>query len=375
MSRIHSIKDDAPVPAGARQWPVRRRNRFYGKILVTPNHDEPDWQRARQHWQASKPFVLPGILKSSLAAQASAIQHSRQLYKAVLDEQDVDEMLDRSPYRERLQPDFELLCSRFDASDPQEIMSIDFDAHYDDEVVEDTWLRISWLSFVEEDASLRFRFSFGMEGYEDVSLDLKRQRLAARLEEKIFPESCILTGDRILNERLATVAGCHEFEYLERIVYFNAPNGGAQFHHDAEKGHLGVVYAQVTGQTFWLALSKQELIGEIIEFMSQAENRSWLVRECEQGEELDAARLDAFDDAVYLDQALNDLFHPELNILLNQSTVFFDQLLAKQFAWFLEPGDIMLLPQQSLSDCAWHSVFCLGEDAGEALSFAIKPVG
>jgi hypothetical protein len=32
----------------------------------------------------------------------------------------------------------------------------------------------------------------------------------------------------------------------------------------------------------------------------------------------------------------------------------------------------MLLPQESMKNCAWHSVFCLGEDAGQALSFAIK---
>jgi len=33
---------------------------------------------------------------------------------------------------------------------------------------------------------------------------------------------------------------------------------------------------------------------------------------------------------------------------------------------------VILLPQASMDDCAWHSVFCVGDEAGEALSFAIK---
>jgi len=31
-----------------------------------------------------------------------------------------------------------------------------------------------------------------------------------------------------------------------------------------------------------------------------------------------------------------------------------------------------LLPQRDLDNCVWHSVFTLGDEPGEALSFAVR---
>ena len=48
--------------------------------------------------------------------------------------------------------------------DDQEIETVLFDALDNGEVVaEDLWAKVSWLSFFEEDSSLRVRFSFGMD--------------------------------------------------------------------------------------------------------------------------------------------------------------------------------------------------------------------
>jgi hypothetical protein len=35
---------------------------------------------------------------------------------------------------------------------------------------------------------------------------------------------------------------------------------------------------------------------------------------------------------------------------------------------------VLLLPQANLDTCVWHSVLCLGDESGEALSFALKKI-
>lgn len=357
---------------GEQCWPLRRRDIYYGQVALEKTPEVISDQQAKTAWQNNQPIYLPAILQSKLPTVAEQLQQSASLYQAVLDDADIADVLDESPYKQRLLPDFELLCSRYDAADEQEIVSVDFDCHENNQLFEDIWMRISWLSFVEGDASLRFRFSFGMEGYEDVSLDLTRQMLAAKLEERIFPESSLITENKALRETLGKIIESQKFQFLERIVYYNAPNGGAQFHHDAEKGHLGVVYAQLTRNTFWLALSKAELILEIQKFLTNESHISNFKELLTKHEECDAGIIQRFGDPDFLDEALNDLFHPELMILLNETKAFVSQLVANQYAYILQPGDVLLLPQESLANCAWHTVFCLGDKPGEALSFAIK---
>ena len=124
-------------------------------------------------------------------------------------------------------------------------------------------MKASWLSFYEGDASLRFRFSFGVDFVEDVAADQNRQHYAALLTEAVSPESKIITDNQQLKHTLSQTLGSEEFRFVERIIYFNSASGGAYLHHDRERGHAGVVYAQLTGQTLWLALPQQALIDEI----------------------------------------------------------------------------------------------------------------
>ena len=137
---------------------------------------------------------------------------------------------------------------------------------------EDLWLKASWLSFNEDDASLRFRFSFGIDLEEDVAADPYRQQLGGELTDAVFPESAIITNNVELEKKLKKILGSDGVSFVERIIYFNAPNGGAYLHHDLERGHAGVVFAQLTGSTFWLALPKETLIEEIIHF---SQTHSW----------------------------------------------------------------------------------------------------
>lgn len=351
-----------------------RRGIDTGVVQLGKSDAQTDPVKIATLWGSNMPAYLPGVLSKELGKYSNEIDQSRLLYEALLNEEEVEDILDSAPYSKSLGERFQLLSSRFDESDQQEIISVDFDV-MDGEtlLMEDVWMRVSWLSYHEEDASLRFRFSFGMENFDDVSEDPERQLAAAELSQKIFPESKIITENESLIELLKETLNVDAFNFVERIIYFNAPNGGAQFHHDAEKGHLGVVYAQMTGETLWLALSRPQLIEEIIAFMKIEKNLT----------ELETLFSDknvftdfcvSIKDKDLLSTILNDPSNEEISTLLNESTSFFEQMINGGYAYHLTAGDVILLPQESMNECAWHSVFCVGDEAGEALSFAIKSV-
>ncbi|MDD5035055.1 MAG: hypothetical protein PHE55_09875, partial [Methylococcaceae bacterium] len=235
-----------------------------------------------------------------------------------------------------------------------------FDAWQEDDIVADNlWCKASWLSFDEEDGSLRLRFSFGIEGYEDVAADPERQFWAAKLTDAIFPESAAVTEHPGLNGILAEMLSCQRLAFTERIVYFNAPNGGAQMHHDVERGHDGVVFAQMSGSTFWLALSKPKLMDEIDAFLAES-TADWL--------ELRKLTADRTSFAAYLEQSDHEL----AEALMDRHPEFFRHLIERGYAYVLRPGDVLLMPQYSTDTCVWHSVLCLGDEPGEGLSFALK---
>jgi hypothetical protein len=236
-----------------------------------------------------------------------------------------------------------------------------FDAWEDDDIVADNlWCKASWLSFDDEDTSLRFRFSFGMEGYEDVAADRERQIWAAKLTDVIFPESAAVTGHAGLHAVLAHMLGSEHIDFMERIVYFNAPNGGAQMHHDVERGHDGVVFAQMSGSTFWFALSKPTLLDEIALFLDLSADADW--------PELRALSRDRAALSWHLDEQDHEL----AEALIDQHPEFCRFLIERGYAYILHPGDVLLMRQKDLDTCVWHSVFCLGDEAGEGLSFALK---
>lgn len=259
-----------------------------------------------------------------------------------------------------MQPAFDLSGTSFEEHDDQGIEKVYFDAWQDDDIVADNlWCKASWLSFEEEEGSLRFRFSFGIEGYEDVAADPERELWAARLTDAVFPESAAVTRHPGLNALLAGMLDCPRVAFNERIVYFNAPNGGAQMHHDVERGHDGVVFAQMSGSTFWLALAKPRLLDEIKAFLAQAPAAEWT--------ELRKLAADRQVLAAYLDESDHELAEQ----LLDREPDFFRHLIERGYAYVLEAGDVLLMPQLALDTCVWHSVICLGEEVGEGLSFAL----
>lgn len=371
-------RDEAEAAARAAgvaepMW-LGRRGYGVGWVGQRSTPGMPSAERIAARWQASQGVVLPGFVKAELAAESDHIHTAHDLMAKALEGREIASLFEAEPYASRLAPRFELLAATVDEGDDQEIETIEFDAVEAGELAaEGLWVKASWLSFDEADLSLRFRFSFGLVGYEDVAADFNRQRYAAQLTEAIFPESALISANRPLHDLLARMLGVDQVAYVERIVYFNAPDGGAQMHQDVERGHAGVVYAQLSGATVWFALAKSELIDEIQRFMARDDADVLLAEVLTDGDERATLRRWCASSGT-LQQMLDERDNDPLEALINRVPEFARQLVEAGHASVLHPGDLMLLPQQSLERCAWHSVYCLGDEPGEALSFAVRAV-
>ena len=340
------------------QHNLQRRGFELGNITTASTQNIPSKQQIIEAWQADKSIVVPAMGLHGIQKHNNHIQVAHQMMEAMLEGAELAETFETSAISQCLKPEFALLASSAEEHDEQGIEKVYFDVEQNAEIcAEDLWCKASWLSFHDEDASLRFRFSFGMEGFEDVAADPARQTWAGELCERIFPESAIITKQPEILSLLKEILG-NEPQFVERIVYFNAPNGGAQFHHDVERGHAGVVFAQLSGATFWLALDKQRLIDEIILF-SQNNNVS-----------------DGLKALLQNRKALSDYMeerdHELVETLIDQNPDFIRYLIDKGYSHHLQAGDILMLPQRDLDNCVWHSVFTLGGEPGEALSFAVR---
>lgn len=346
---------------------LKRRGFALGHVPANKESKNGDEASNLKLWQQGFPVLLKGKCLNSLEAHSLNIKQTEDLVCAVLAEQSCDDVLAESPYAERLAPKFQSLGSIYDDRDSRDIEMVTFDALENDQIIaEDLWLKASWLSLKDDDASLRFRFSFGIDLEEDVALDPLRQKLSAELTDKVFPESAIITDDAELTQMLKAMLNSETVNFVERIIYFNAEDGGAYFHHDLERGHAGVVFAQLTGSTFWFALPKELLVQEIINF---AENNSWpdSLTDLMKNEMNDLIK-----DRSKLSNELNSFANNTIIHLINETREFAQFLITRGHGISLSPGDVLLLPQESEQNCCWHSVFCLGEEMGEALSFAIR---
>lgn len=330
---------------------------------------------AINYWQSGEPILLKSHCLSALNHYQQELKQSNLLYHAILDNEQcnllVDVLLNKEPYIRRLTPQFTSLGSSINEGDDQEIETILFDAVHQEKIVaEDLWMKISWLSFYEQDASLRCRFSFGVDLHEDVAADIQRQHYSSVLNDVIFPESKIITNDQTLVAQLTNFLNCHAIHFVERIVYFNAPQGGAYLHHDRERGHAGVVFAQLSGSTFWLALTRSQLVKEIIHCIDTCQSTlRWpeTVNTSMQGELLQLSKAPEL-----LINELESFNNSALIHLINETEIFVQQLIRHGHGKTLFAGDMLLLPQETPDNCCWHSVFTLGETTGEALSFAIR---
>ena len=352
---------------------LKRRGFDLGCIQIHEQTAMPDSSQVKQAWQSDTAIVLPQLLRNDLEKHAENIKESHVLMQNVLRTCDFVPFLEQAPYVERIKQNFFIVAASPEEHDEQGIEKVYFDAFDNDEddvVAEELWCKASWLSFHDEDASLRFRFSWGMEGYEDVSADPLKQQWAGKLCDVVFPESSLITQNNIILDYLSSILG-KKPSFVERIVYFNAPNGGAQMHHDVERGHAGVIFAQLSGSTFWLAIAKPKLMDEIISFTCNPQHQSAIEAVLPQKADREALRK-LCKNRDTLSCYMEEPDHELVEAIMDRCPAFITQLVEHGYSHTLKTGDVLLLPQRDLDNCVWHSVFTLGDTPGEALSFAVR---
>lgn len=351
-------------------WPLSRRGADLGWTAVSDEQPEmPSAAEIRAAWDRAEAIRLPGILLNHLPEHEAAIQDALTIMDKVRAGESCADLLSEEPYHSRLLPDFDLLAPIYNDADEQEIEKVVFDAVKSGEIhAEDLWMKCSCLSFHEPDESIRFRFSYGMEMYKSHEGDLLRERLASELASRVFPECAIVTEHPELNALLATALG-YRPEYVEKIIFSNAPEGGAQFHQDVEKGHSGVLYGQLYGHTGWLAMPRAALLDAASRFITDEKNEAALTRHFPDAAARETLRQLADDPARMAEQIEAD-DQGVLEIFLNTMPEFTRMLLDAGWGTILSPGDVILLPQAATEHCNWHSVFCLDNKPGHSLSFA-----
>ena len=330
---------------------LRRRGQTHGAFAVARPARLPESSEALERWHADRPIHLAGLLSAQLPRLRAPIARTLRLFEALR----TDERSFESEVRARLEKDrnFSPSGSVVDTGDEREIEKVYVDGMRGKAfAARGLYAKLSWITHDPRDVSLRIRFSFGSERLFDWQKETRRAPWAARYAEALFPECRALSGNQRLVatiERLAT----RRVRFSERIIYNNAPGGGAILHHDCEPWQLGVVFGQLAGATAWLALPKRELAELVAEFA--------------RGTKL--ARL-AGTRAKAL-KALDREGDETVATLLNRTPRFTRLLVERGHLLHLVAGDALLLPNHGWDDTCWHSVFALGDEASLAHSYGI----
>jgi hypothetical protein len=328
---------------GRHVWPLRRRGADLG-FVVAGAREWPDDATALARWRDARPVFLPAALGTAPAGHEKAIAACLQMFARLRRGGHFLAELER-----RLQDDADLRYagSTVDRDDPREIERVFVDAERGGTVVaKDLWAKLTWIANDAHDRSLRIRFSAGLEQMADwlASPDLVAgwvDLFAARA----FPEcAAILTSPPL--RRMLDLLLARPYRLSERILYNNAPDGGAVFHHDAEPAQLGVCFSQLEGHTAWLAICKRQLAGLLVRTGFVANQRLAM-------------------------QALDGDGDERLWRRLNRDADFTAHLAAHGALFVLGPGDSIVLPSHGIDDVAWHSVVALGEKPSLAHSYGV----
>ncbi len=361
---------------------LARRGCFHGEYCVLASAGpEPTLARLSGRWLAARPIVLPGIAGALLHSEREELALAGRLPFELAEPGGLRRLVEQRLAGAGL--GFELLARSQPFEDPERDLERVFVASPPPTPrgrrIQDLWLKSGWLSTYDEERSLRLRVSFGREREDDASEDLLRQRLAARLASAVLPCAAAATAHEPLRSRIEHLIGERAL-LTQAIGYWNAPEGGTLFHHDAfhedgrDSGQLGVCYVQLTGATFWLALSTQDLaerVREFIDLLAEGELhwvRSRLAPGAREFEVL--ARLAADERALERELGLPGC--GRLAALVNHGPEFSALLADAGHAALLQPGDAIVLPNHGPALTALHSVFSASEETGYALSLAIR---
>lgn len=335
------------LPSGASRngWiELKRRGFHYGYIQCEPRGSES--RTALRLFKASQPVFLPGMCSEFIQIERRSISRTVAEFDRLREGADFQEMIQN---RLAGNPRFVAAGATRDLGDGREIEKVF--VHLKDGaqrrvVARDLYAKLSWISRDPRDSSLRIRFSFGSERLLDWLHKPARAPHADAYAEAAYPECRAIADHKKLLALASRVTG-RRIRVSERIIYNNAPGGGAVFHHDGEPRQLGVIYAQLAGTTAWLALPKRilaEIVASILRRPPAAVLRA----------------LDSPDD-------------PAIERMLNGSKALVQRIAAQGYVYYLNAGDVLLLPSNGPDDVAWHSVFATGAHPSLSLSFAVFP--
>jgi hypothetical protein len=328
---------------------LARRGTRHGRLRCAERRATTAAERAAA-WRGDRPILLPGVLSGALPRARVALSRSLRLFEELRRGRRTlqDEVRARLAGRSEFSP----TGATVDLGDAREIEKVFVDGMRGKRfAARGLYAKLSWIAHDERDLSLRIRFSFGSENERDWQKETRRAPWADRYAEALFPECAAQAGNARLVRTVEELAG-RRVRFSERILYNNAPDGGAVFHHDCEPHQLGVVFGQLAGETAWLALPKRALARHVAEHARAAGLRG-LPR-------TPRAALRALDS----DDA-------RLAHLLNATPAFSVRLAESGALFHLLAGDALLLPNHGWDDTCWHSVFALGRRASLAHSYGI----
>ncbi len=335
---------------------LRRRGVDHGEHVAQRRASTPlDEHEGR--WAADEPIVLRGVALAGVRRRARDIERALKLFDAVRSGASLESLAARRLARASFRP----AGVTIDLGDTREIEKLFVDALSPSGrvVARDLYAKLSWIAHDERDASLRVRFSFGAEALLDWQKETRRASWSDRFAQALFPECDVVSECAELRERIDTLLG-RRTRLSERIVYSNAPGGGATFHHDDEPRQLGVVYTQLEGSTAWFALPKRRLAAHVAAHVSSKARSSALARRA--------------GDARRALRALDETSDPLLGKLLNATAAFSRRLSNAGELYVLRAGDSILLPSHGPDDVCWHAVFALGRKPSLAHSYGIFPL-
>lgn len=328
--------------------------------------------QATQRWRAAQPILLPGIHPAAggLGAAVDRLHgrfEGRSDLADWLTEQGVSTRDESAPLADAERDLARCTVSRFEGGGSGE-----------KNPAADVWVKLGRLSTHPADRSLRLRVGFGREGDDDGSNDESRHHAVAELARPLLPGATALLSSPGLLEAVERVSELKTYA-TQGIAYWNAPDGGARFHHDAfalgdEDGQRGVLYWQGVGRTLWLALSVEDLGLRLREFLGWMEEGEmpWLRDELvpDAADFAELLRLAAQRDTRLAELALPGCgrFGP----IVDRGPEFTSFLADAGHAVLLGPGDVLLLPNHGLDRTAMHSVFHGGGEIAYGLSFALR---
>ncbi len=331
---------------------LRRRGVDHGEYSVDREESTPlDAQEAR--WRSDEPLVLRAIAARGVRRFARDIERTLALFDALRRGASFEALAAHRLARAAFRP----AGVTIDLGDTREIEKLFVDALSASgrAVARDLYAKLSWIAFDESDASLRVRFSFGAEALLDWQKETRRARWSDAFARALFPECRAIDENAALLgiiERLLA----RRVRLSERIIYSNAPGGGATFHHDDEPRQLGVVYTQLEGSTAWFALPKRRLAEHVANAARSAALRG---------------RAGTIRKAL---RSLDETSDPLLGRLLNATPAFSRRLASAGELYVLRAGDSILLPSHGPDDVCWHAVFALGRKPSLAHSYGIFPL-